>query len=64
MTQDQKNKISEIVESNIDQMLYEVLNSVDAQTGDEAPFFAIKLNTVIDELIELAIEHANNNLKN
>jgi len=62
MTQAQKSLIAEIVENNIDQMLCEVLDSVDASTGDESPEFRLKYNKLIDQLIELSIEHANNNL--
>jgi hypothetical protein len=62
MTQAQKSKIADIVEDSIDKMLYDVLDSVGAMTGDESPEFKLKYHKLIDQLIELSIEHANNNL--
>lgn len=62
MTNEQINKIVDIVESNIEQMFCDVLESVDAKTGDEAPDFKLKCDEVIDQLIQLAIQHAKNNL--
>lgn len=62
MTQEQKIFITDIVENRIDEMFYEVLESVDAKYGDETPEFKLKYNQLVDQLIELAILHANNNL--
>jgi hypothetical protein len=58
----QVSKIIDIVENSIDQMFCDVLESVDAKTGDEAPDFKLKCDEVIDQLIQLAIQHAKNNL--
>ena len=64
MTQNQKTEIAKIVDSNIDNMFYEVLKSVNAETGDESIEFRLKYYKIIEQLIELSIEHANNNLQN